>query len=102
MASNPQEDARIKRNEIIMYYGLTTLLYVLIILMAIFAKSIEFVFNGVGAICSATALFLFPYYFYFTITDKLNRRKNWIYYYTKTAFALVIPLAIFTIVVKYI
>jgi hypothetical protein len=54
----------------------------------------------VGAICSTTICFLFPYYFYTTLTEKLNRRRGFVYYYTKIAFFVLAPYAIFSIVVK--
>lgn len=84
----------------VMYYGLTTLLYTLIVLLAVLAADIEFIFNIVGAICSTTICFLFPYYFYSTITEKMNRRRGCVYYYTKIAFFILGPYAIFSIVVK--
>lgn len=83
-----------------LYYGLTSLLYTVIVLMAVLAGDIEFIFNIVGAICSTTICFLFPYYFYSTITEKLDRPRTCLYYYTKIAFFVLAPFAIFSIVVK--
>jgi membrane protein DedA with SNARE-associated domain len=69
-------------------------------MLAVLAGDIEFIFNIVGAICSTTICFLFPYYFYFTITKKFNRKKGFVYYYTIVAFIILAPYAIFSIVVK--
>jgi amino acid permease len=86
----------------VLYYGLTSLLYTIIVLLAVLAGDIEFIFNIVGAICSTTICFILPYYFYSTITEKLGRRKGFVYYYTKIAVFILAPYAIFSIVVKNI
>lgn len=46
--------------------------------------------------------FLVPYYFYASIIEKLGLKKRWTYYYTKAAFFVIAPYAVFAVVVKNI
>lgn len=91
---------RRRKESVYIFYGLTGLLYSIIVVLAILVGDIEIIFNIVGAVCSTTICFLFPYYFYFAIADKQGRRKGFLYYYTKVAFVLLIPYALFAVVVR--
>lgn len=66
------QDTTDEKNNKILYFVYTTIIYLIIISIAMFVTNIQSVFNLTGGISCSSVNFLFPLFFYIQLIYKKN------------------------------
>ena len=86
----------------LVFYGLTILLFIIVITISILVTSLESVFNFIGAIAANSTAFIFPSLLYIVSIIRQKKSKNIKFYLAITLFVISIPLGLASILFQYI
>ena len=80
----------------------TTILYLIIVGVALGIDNLLAVFNILGAVSSNSIGILLPCFFYFRLIQIHKCPKSWKYYLAIITFSIMIPYALFSIIALYV
>ena len=94
-----QEKKKKARFEFMLF---TTILYLLIVGVALGVDNLLAVFNIIGAVSSTSIGILMPCFFYFRLVQIKGSARSWKYYSSIVTLLVMVPYAIFSMVALYV